>query len=62
MQHFPKKAVSHARLPIFDQIFSLQNRNLFWQGPKHHQPEAAAIFLVTSGIFGLIGFRRKVKK
>ena len=37
MQHFSKKAVPHARLPIFDQFSSVQNRNLFWQGPKHHQ-------------------------
>jgi hypothetical protein len=45
MQHFSKKAVPPARLPIFDQILSLQNRNLFWQGPKYHQPEPAIIFL-----------------
>jgi hypothetical protein len=36
MQHFSKKAVLHARLSTFDHFSSVQNRNLFWQGPKHH--------------------------
>jgi len=37
MLHFFQKAVPHARLPIFDQLSSVQSRILFWKSPKHDQ-------------------------
>jgi hypothetical protein len=35
MQYFFLKDVLHARFPIFDQLSSIQNKNLFRESPKH---------------------------